>query len=63
MLNDLCTSAGVLVGMDVRQLNTLSDYAVRTGYPGNAPTMEDAKEALEIARAVRKFARGFLGRK
>jgi hypothetical protein len=41
----------------------LSGYAVRTRYPGNQPTPEEAKEALEIAMTIRKFARTFLGAK
>ena len=63
MLNDLCSSAGIFLEMDARLLNTLTDYAVRTRYPGDSPTADDAKEALEIANAIRKFARAFLGAK
>ena len=61
MLNDLCSSAGIFLEMDARLLNTLTDYAVRTRYPGDSPTADDAKEALEIANSIRKFARAFLG--
>ncbi len=32
-------------------------------YPGNQPTSEEAKETLEIAKIVRRFARSFLGLK
>ena len=36
-------------------------YAVRTRYPGNDPTAEHAKEAIELAKLVRNFARKLLG--
>ena len=44
-------------------LGRLSGYAVRTRYPGHQPTPEEARDALEIAMIVRKFARTFLGLK
>ena len=61
LLNNLCTNAGIFIEIDAKLLNTLTDYAVRTRYPGESPTPADAKEALEIAKLIRKFARGFLG--
>ena len=61
MLNNLCSAAGIFLEIDQRHLNTLSDYAVRTRYPGNAPTVDDAKEAIELAKLVRNFASKFLG--
>jgi HEPN domain-containing protein len=61
LLNNLCSTNGILLEIDPRHLNTLADYAVRTRYPGNAPTAEDAKEAIELAKLVRDFARKFLG--
>jgi HEPN domain-containing protein len=61
MLNHLCSTNGILLEIDPRHLNTLADYAVRTRYPGNDPTIEDAKEAIELAKLVRNFARKFLG--
>ncbi len=61
MLNNLCSTNGILLEIDPRYLNTLADYAVRTRYPGNDPTIEDAKELIELAKLVRKFARKFLG--
>ncbi len=61
MLNNLCSSAGVFLEIDQKHLNTLTDYAVRTRYPGNDPTEDDAKEAVELAKLVRNFARKFLG--
>jgi len=61
MLNNLCSSAGILLEINPKLLNTLADYAVRTRYPGAAPILDDAKEALEIMKTIRAFARGFLG--
>jgi HEPN domain-containing protein len=61
LLNNLCSSAGVFLEIDPKLLNTLSDFAVRIRYPGEEPTLVDAKEALEIAKLVRVFARKFLG--
>jgi HEPN domain-containing protein len=61
LLNNLCSSAGIFLEIDPKLLNTLSDFAVRTRYPGEQPTLNDSKEALEIAKLVRVFARKFLG--
>jgi len=36
---------------------------VRVRYPGDDPTPDDARAALEIAKAVRRFARQFLSAK
>lgn len=61
LLNNLCSRNGILLEMDPKHLNTLTDYAVRTRYPGNDPNVEDAREAVELAKKVRSFARKFLG--
>jgi HEPN domain-containing protein len=61
MLNNLCSAAGIFLEIDPKHLNTLTDYAVRTRYPGNDPTADDAKEAIKLAKLVRNFARNFLG--
>lgn len=60
MLNNLCSSNGIFLEVDSKHLNTLTDYAVRTRYPGNDPTTEDAQEAIELTKLVRRFARKFL---
>lgn len=44
-------------------LTILTDHAVASRYPGEGPTIEDAKEAIEIAKSVRKFARNWFGLK
>ncbi len=40
---------------------SLSYYAVRVRYPGEDPTPEEAREAIDMARVVRRFARKWLG--
>ncbi len=60
-LNSLCAQAGILIGVDDKSLNTLSDHAVQTRYQADAPSLADAREALETARDVRRFARKRLG--
>ena len=59
-LCDLCEQAGVIVPLPIDDLDALSDHAVVTRYPADAPTMEDARAALETAKAVRQFARSYL---
>ena len=61
MLNNLCSAAGIFLEIDPKHLNTLSDYAVRTRYPGDGPNADDAKEAIELAKLVRSFAKKLLG--
>ncbi len=60
-LNVLCNNAGILTGFSPAQLTILTDHAVASRYPGDAPTIDDAKESVEIAKSVRRFARKFLG--
>ena len=60
-LNTLCNNAGVLTGFPPQQLIDLTEYAVRRRYPGNQPTLEETKEAIEIASSIRQFARAFYG--
>ncbi len=60
-LNTMCNEMGILTGLVVQELVDLTEYAVRRRYPGDEPTREDAKDAIEIAKSVRRFARSFLG--
>ena len=60
LLNNLCSAVGIFLEVDPKQLNTLTDYAVRTRYPGEGPNVEDAKEAIELAKLVRNLAKRFL---
>ena len=59
-LSGLCAKAGILFEIGAKDLNTLTDYGVRTRYPGEDPILEDAREALKITQAVRRFARQWL---
>jgi HEPN domain-containing protein len=61
LLQNQCENAGVVVALDPKQLTTLTEYAVRVRYPGDDPTPEEARDAVAIAKTVRRFARTFLG--
>ena len=60
-LNTLCVQAGILTGFDPARLDVLSAYAVRIRDPGDDPTAEEARQAVQIAKSVRKLARDWLG--
>lgn len=62
-LDDLCNVVGIFLGMHKTDLTRLSAYAVISRYPGDEPTLEETKRAIEIATAVRRFARSYLGLK
>lgn len=62
-LHEECEAAGVLVAVDVNQLDLLTHYAVQVRYPGEDPTADEAREAVKIAQAVRRYTRKFLGLK
>ena len=62
-LNTMRNKAGIITGLDLQQLVDLTEYAVRRGYPGNQPTQVEAKDAIQTAETVRRFARSFLGLK
>jgi HEPN domain-containing protein len=60
-LSSLCANAGIFVGISEETRDTLSAYAISSRYPGDDPTLEETKEAIEITKSIRKFARSFLG--
>lgn len=60
-LSQLCELAGVIVPVDTDQLELLSYHAVKTRYARGIPPLDEAYQAAKTARAVRKFARKFLG--
>ena len=62
-LDELCIKAGIIIGIDKLALQLLSNYAVTIRYPGDEPSIKDAKIAIEIATDIRRFARKFLGLK
>jgi len=41
--------------IDDDALELLAAYAVETRYPGTLPTIEEAKEAVKLARMMRRF--------
>jgi HEPN domain-containing protein len=61
LLNTLCGEAGVWIEVDVVRLDSLSFYAVQARYPGDEPTLEQSHDGLKTARAVRRFARKWMG--
>ena len=59
-LAGLCNQVGYILPVTTVDLQKLSDYAIRSRYPGNDPTLVEAKDALKIAKSVRKFAKPLL---
>lgn len=55
-LNSLCEQNGILTGFSPQLLTALTDHAIVSRYPGEEPTLEEAREALKIAQTVRTFA-------
>lgn len=60
-LQGQCEQAGVIVSIETRLLNDLTEYAVRTRYPGDLPSPEEAQSAYQTAKLVRKLVRKHLG--
>jgi HEPN domain-containing protein len=58
-LNTLCEKAGIKTNLSMEDLDLLSDFAVSSRYPGALVSLEDAKQALVIAQAVRTFVRRY----
>jgi HEPN domain-containing protein len=54
-LGVLCKQAGIILPVDDDALELLTAYAVETRYPGTQPTVEESKEAVKLARIMRKF--------
>jgi HEPN domain-containing protein len=54
-LGFLCQQAGIILPIDDEGLELLTAYAVETRYPGTQPTLEESKEAVKLARIVRRF--------
>ena len=61
LLSNLCSNEGIFLEIDPKLLNALTDFAVQTRYPGEEPTLGEAKEAMGITKSIRAFARRFLG--
>ena len=54
-LGYLCGQAGIILPVDDDALDLLAAYAVETRYPGISPTVEEANEAVKLARIMRRF--------
>jgi HEPN domain-containing protein len=59
-LSDLCQQNGLSIQASQDALERLTAYAVQVRYPGEDPTPDEAREALHIAQAVRRWARTLL---
>jgi HEPN domain-containing protein len=59
-LYDLCIRHGLRVPIGPETLERLAAYAVQVRYPGEDPTPDEAQEAVQIAQAVRRWARALL---
>lgn len=59
-LGDLCHQNGIIISVDLESLERLAAYAVQVRYPGEGASVAEAREALQVARAVRRFARKLL---
>ncbi len=60
-LQDLCARADPLFALDELLLERINAYAVGIRYPGEEATVEEAHEAVEAMKAVRRFLRNKLG--
>lgn len=60
-LSDLCHQYQLIVPIDQDALQRLTAFAVQVRYPGEDPTLDEARLALKTAQAVRRFARKILG--
>ena len=60
VLKILCLKFAIIVPIEDDKLALLTDYAVQARYPGDNPTPDEARAAFEIAKSVRKFAKGLL---
>jgi hypothetical protein len=59
-LSDLTLQNELIIPVDRDALERLTAYGVQVRYPGEDPTPDEAREALQIAQAVRRFARRLL---
>jgi HEPN domain-containing protein len=60
-LNTLCQQEGIFLPVSEVSLEKLSAFAVEVRDPGSQPTVDEVKEALQIATNIRRLSRKFLG--
>ena len=59
-LTDLCLQGGITIPVEPEALDRLAAYAMQVRYPGEDLALDEAREALQVAQAVRRFVRKFL---
>jgi HEPN domain-containing protein len=59
-LHDLCVRNSSSVPVDQDKLERLAAYAVQVRYPGEDLTLDEAREAVQTAQEVRRWARAGL---
>jgi HEPN domain-containing protein len=59
-LKDLCLKASPFLLLDVGALERLNAYAVTARYPGETPTIEEAKQAYKDTQSIRRYLRKWL---
>jgi HEPN domain-containing protein len=59
-LHNLCPRNGLSVPVEPDMLARLTAYAVQVRSPGADPTPDEARDAIQIAQAVRRWARAVL---
>jgi len=59
-LHDLCMRNSISVPVDQDKLERLAAYTVQVRYPGEEPTLDEAREVVQIAQEVRRWARAAL---
>lgn len=60
ILNYLHLQNKIITAFEERKLDFLSSFSVQVRYPGEDPSIDEAQQAIEIAKTVRKFARKWL---
>ena len=56
-LSDLCLQGGITIPVAQDALDRLAAYAVQVRYPGVEPALDEAREAIQVAQAMRRFVR------
>jgi HEPN domain-containing protein len=59
-LGTLCQRHGIVLPISDDNLELLSAYAVEARYPGTLPSNDEAREAIQVARTLRRFVKKML---
>ena len=60
-LNRLAVGIGIFIPLTGDQMTMLTRYAVEVRYPGDEPSLEAARDALELGSGVRRYVRRLIG--